>query len=200
MNEHIASLVFAALRNLFERQPDLSSFTPQTNEREPNLSFHFANELWPYLFWLNCDLDVTKPDMESKRPDVIFHRRGTHLLNVLVVEVKRRKNPVGVKGDLKKIKNYWFGGQLAYCFGASVLLDEVARTFSVVLSSNFGDHEELAFTSDDTFPQPRLPVPSAPECKAVLEKINEAVAAKGGALELPLCGEINAAIKALYIQ
>jgi len=136
MKELLGSLIFSALSNLFERQPDLSLFTSQTDEREPNLSFHFANEMWPYLFWLSCDFDVTKPEMKRQRPDVIFRRRAVHLLNFLVLEVKRRSNPLGIRDDLAKIKEYWFCDPLAYCFGASVLIDERNRRFSVVLSAN----------------------------------------------------------------
>lgn len=146
----VVTLLFSALKNMFRNQPDLSLFTSQTEEREPNLSFHLANELWPYLFWLNCDFDVTKPNMGRRRPDIIFHRRGTHLFNALVVEVKREQNPVGVKGDLSKIQKYWFQAPLAYCFGASVLLNEKAQTFSVHLVSKNRGEECFTVSSEES--------------------------------------------------
>ena len=58
MKQLVAKCLYSASKHLFETQPDLSQFTSETAEHEPNLSFHFANELWPYLFWLNCDFDV----------------------------------------------------------------------------------------------------------------------------------------------
>src|ERR1700732_1649453 len=121
----VAKCICSALHNLFRAQPNLSKFVPQdTDEREPNLSFHLANELWKYFFWLDCDFDVTKAAHCDKRPDIILHKRGSHLLNFLVVEVKRASNRDGVEEDIRKIKEEWFAGNLRYDFGASVLVDE----------------------------------------------------------------------------
>lgn len=106
MKEMVEIFISSALINLFRAQPDLSVFEPRdTSEREPNLSFHLANELWKYIFWLNCDFDVIKkPPHGNKRPDIIFHKRGVSALNFLVVEVKRASNPEGVGKDLNKIR------------------------------------------------------------------------------------------------
>lgn len=149
MKERVASFLFSALRRLYRRQPDLSLFTEQTEEREPNLSFHFCNELWPYLFWLQCDFDVTKGNLGDLRPDIIFHRRGIHSLNFLVIEVKRSGNRHGVASDVDKITDYWFGRELNYRFGASVLMDERRGGFSVHLLENIADSTPLNFTQDD---------------------------------------------------
>lgn len=151
MKELVANFLYSALQNLFRNQPDLSCFTHETREHEPNLSFHFANELWRYVFWLQCDFDVTKHNLDKhhpetfRRPDIVFHRRGIRALNFLLVEVKRQQNPEGVGKDIEKIYQYWFL-QLHYRFAASVLIDEQERTFAVQLFENIHGDAPLAFT------------------------------------------------------
>ncbi len=149
MKELVAKFLFSALQNLFHNQPDLSNFTSQTEEREPNLSFHLANELWPYLCWLQCDFDVTKPHLGDRRPDMVFHRRSIHALNFLAVEVKRRQNPKGTGDDVNKIKSAWFGNDLHYRFGASVLIDEEKKAFLVQLMENVAGAQSLIVTQHD---------------------------------------------------
>ncbi len=134
MKDILSRIIWTSLINLFQAQPNLSDFIPEvTSEREPNLSFHFANELWKYLFWLDCDFDITKLSHENKRPDIIFHKRGSNALNFLVVEVKRKGNASGFADDLEKIKNHWFGNDLDYQFGASVVIDENTGDFEIRL-------------------------------------------------------------------
>jgi hypothetical protein len=157
MRNLIAHILSSSLQNMFQAQPDLSLFVPQeTQEREPNLSFHLANELWKYLFWLNCDFDVTKGGHYNQRPDIVFHRRGSNALNFLVVEVKRPTNPDGVQHDLSKIRNHWFEGTLQYDFGASVLIDVTARDFEIRLLARVCP-EDLTPITQATLPQPLSP-------------------------------------------
>jgi hypothetical protein len=175
MKELVAGFLFSALRSLFQNQPDLSKFTSQTNKREPNLSFHLANELWPYMFWLDCDFDVTKRNLENRRPDIIFHRRGVHALNFLVVEVKRKDNPRGTSDDLTKIKRDWFGRHLAYRFGASVLIDEMNKTFVADLRENKVGDLPLALQKGDGQCGRGKPASNARnEIKAMAQHIAEA--------------------------
>ena len=154
MKKLVASFLYSALQNLFRNQPDLSCFTHETCEHEPNLSFHFANELWRYLFWLQCDFDVTKHNLDEqhpeifRRPDIVFHRRGIHALNFLVVEVKRGQNPEGVVKDIEKIHQYWLP-QLHYRFAASVLIDEQTGEFKVQLFENVHGDTALKFTENN---------------------------------------------------
>jgi hypothetical protein len=123
MKDLVARFLWSALHNLFHTRPTLSRFVPQeTDEREPNLSFHLANEIWKYLFWLDCDFDITKTAHADKRPDIVFHKRGTNALNFLIIEIKRAANPAGIDDDVIKIEDHWFIGQFKYSFGASVLI------------------------------------------------------------------------------
>jgi hypothetical protein len=124
----------------------LSSYTEQTLEREPNLSFHFANEIHPYLSWLRFDCNIAKPHLADRRPDIVFHCRGILDLDCLAVEVKRQRNPKGIKDDLKKIRDDWFGEQLRYRFGAGILIDDVRKTFSGLLLENIADDVPMEFT------------------------------------------------------
>jgi hypothetical protein len=96
---------------------------------------------------LNCDFDVTKGERGRRRPDIIFHIRGTHLRNFIVIEVKREMNAEGWEGDMNKIRNFWFGHPLLYRFGACVVIDELNQTFTVRLIERDGEYEPTLITS-----------------------------------------------------
>jgi hypothetical protein len=143
-----ASYVYLAaifsIREMLCKNPDLRNFTYQTDHHEPNLSFHLAIELWKYFPWLKCDFDVKKT-AENKRPDLIFHRRGTSDLNSLVVEVKRNRsrgvNEWECRSDEQKIRDFWFAEGLHYAFGLSVVIDEVTFEFAFTLLQNAGGRQ-----------------------------------------------------------
>jgi hypothetical protein len=71
-----------------------------------------------YLPELQHDGDLVKPQAGRRRPDIVFHKRGTHDFNYLVVEVKKDGSPRSILLDISKIKTYWFRGHLRYLFGA----------------------------------------------------------------------------------
>lgn len=88
----------------------------------------------------HCDLDVSKPNMDAKRPDIILHRRGRHNQNFLVIEVKRHVGDV--EGDLVKIRDWWFLPPLLHHFGAVVAIPDGAGSddcFIRVLANPFHD-------------------------------------------------------------
>jgi hypothetical protein len=128
MLELIAQLLLSAAGEMWRRQPSLSRYTRETSEYEPNLSFHFGIELWRWLPWFDCDFDVRKGGMNDERPDLILHRRGTHAVNYLVVEVKRERSRYAANADLTQIRERWFSGELRYRYGASLILDEALQT------------------------------------------------------------------------
>src|SRR5207248_2215286 len=68
------------------------------------------------------DVDIKKPDAGDRRPDIVFHRRGTHEDNFLVIEVKR-DNQRAITGELEKIERYWFAEPYLYQFGAALNLN-----------------------------------------------------------------------------
>ena len=111
-----------AANALMQKQPNLFKFTSETHQTEWNIAHHFAIELHKLFPDYDCDLDVIKPNLDRKRPDIILHERGSQNANFLVVEVKRDRNDV--EGDLNKIKKYWFDGRLKYQFGAAVVIRE----------------------------------------------------------------------------
>jgi hypothetical protein len=111
----------------------LGQYTAETERYEPNLSFHYAAELRSWFSRLDFDFDVIKPNYGDRRPDIIIHRRQHHVLNFLVVEVKRGNDVAGANDDLVKIQDHWFVGNLRYRFGASVVLGEEHGSFSVRL-------------------------------------------------------------------
>jgi hypothetical protein len=120
--EEVEALLKKAVQSLFDHQPDIYDFTPETGQTEWNLSHHFANEVKELLKGLDHDLDVMKLNLDNKRPDIIFHKRGNHDSNFLVIEVKRDGGNSKLEDDANKIREYWFGRRLRYRFGAVVNL------------------------------------------------------------------------------
>jgi len=118
----LKSILEQAIVRLFERQPNIFNFTPTTGQTEWNLAHHLAVELCEFFPSLDHDLDVLKRDYDNRRPDIIFHTRGTHKANYLVVEIKRDGNPREIDSDVEKIMAYWFRAPLLYEFGAVVNL------------------------------------------------------------------------------
>jgi hypothetical protein len=169
MTELVADILASAAVILNEEQPTLSKFTSETNEYEPNLSFHYANNLGPFLFWLDCDFDVIKPNLAKKRPDIIFHRRGIQALNFLVVEVKRHESDA--TEDIDKIRDYWFPKPLCYRFGASVVLGKNG-SFSVALLENRSDK---GAARRDTKRFNELRIPKASERQVALARLSDLI-------------------------
>ena len=107
---------------MFEHQPDIFKFTSETGPTEWNLAHHLAVELREFFPSLDHDLDVVKRNYDNRRPDIIFHKRGTHEFNSLVVEVKRGGSSGEIAEDVGKIMTHWFRAPLSYRFGATVNL------------------------------------------------------------------------------
>lgn len=123
MNEsEINSILEQAIDALFERQPNIFEFTPETGQTEWNLAHHFAIELCRFFPSLDHDLDVVKWNYGNRRPDIILHKRGTHAANFLVVEMKRDCHPQEIEAEVHKINEHWFREPLLYKFGAVVNL------------------------------------------------------------------------------
>src|SRR5712692_2619311 len=118
MNEPQLKLILEqAVAKLLEHQPNIFEFTSQTGQTEWNLAHHLAVEISAFFPSLEWDLDVLKRDYNNKRPDIIFHKRGTHKSNHLVVEMKRDGSPQEIDDDIKKIHTHWFRAPLHYEFG-----------------------------------------------------------------------------------
>jgi len=95
MNEsELNAILEKAVANLFAHQPNIYEFAPGTGQTEWNLAHHLAVELRAFFPSLDHDLDVLKRDYDNMRPDIIFHKRGTHEANHLVVEVKRDSSSI----------------------------------------------------------------------------------------------------------
>ncbi|WP_421535582.1 hypothetical protein [Priestia sp. D3YE.R1] len=118
MNFLIRDIIYSSIKNLFINQPEIFENTIHTNLTEWNLSYHLANEISKYLLWLDVDLDVSKRNYQNRRPDIIFHKRRTNILNFLVIELKKSK--YDNQSDIVKIKNDWMNEPLNYRFGAYI--------------------------------------------------------------------------------
>ena len=124
-SDHIEKLIEEAIANLFTHQPDFWDFTSATNQTEWNIAHHLANELHAMQRHYHCDLDISKPNMDARRPDIILHRRGRHNQNFLVLEVKRHVGDV--EDDILKIREWWFSPPLRYYFGAVIAIPDGAE-------------------------------------------------------------------------
>src|SRR5947207_10346135 len=102
MVDLIARILLSAAHEMWQREPTLAIYTKETAEHELNVAFHFAAELRAWFPWLDCDFDVTKPNFDRNRPDIILHRRREHAGNFLVVEIKREVTRDEAPADLKK--------------------------------------------------------------------------------------------------
>jgi len=118
----IERIVQEAARLLLEHHPTLFLFTSQTNQTEWNIAHHLAVELAELFDDYDCDVDVSKPNLDLRRPDIIIHQRGIHQRNLLVIEVKRSRDDVDA--DVEKIRRWWFREELRYQFGAVVVVNE----------------------------------------------------------------------------
>ncbi len=116
----IKKLLDQTVNSLFASQPNIFEFTSETGQTEWNLAHHLANEIHKSLSRFDCDLEVIKRNLENKRPDIIFHKRGTNENNLLAVELKLDGDPRNMKKDVDKIKSYWPGDPLRYNFGAVI--------------------------------------------------------------------------------
>lgn len=131
--ENIKSRLEEAAKQLLKRQPNLFDFTAETKQSELNIAHHYLSEASKFFKELDADYDLIKSNKGNRRPDIVFHRRGTHELNFLVVEVKRAEKHMAV--DLEKIKEYWFSKPLSYRYGASVVITNNKEVFVIVLKN-----------------------------------------------------------------
>ena|ERR1700752_4613936 len=115
--EQIKEVLDRAAQDLFASGA-VAQFTPQTRQSEWNLANHLAAAIEGYIPELQHDGDLIKPQAGRRRPDIVFHKRGTHDFNYLVVEVKKDGSPRAILLDIAKVKTYWFRGRLRYLFGA----------------------------------------------------------------------------------
>jgi len=134
-DNRIKELLEGAIISLSEHHPTLFEFTSATHQTEWNIAHHYANEVSALFSDYDCDVDISKPNLNNKRPDIVVHRRGTHESNFLVIEVKRDRNDV--PEDLQKIRDCWFHEPLRYEYGAVVMIDGYENT-SVTLIKSIG--------------------------------------------------------------
>ncbi len=176
MIDKISGVMHSALSDLFEMQPDVLETTDQTTMTEWNLAHHYANSLSKYLFWFDHDVDVVKRHYDSKRPDIIFHKRQRNENNFLVVEIKRS---ISINDDdIKKIKEDWFLNQLHYRFGACVSVNS-ATEYKINIFENGTDNEMLV-----TYTSTRIFAYRKPEDENNLKKRFREIMVQGRALDL----------------
>lgn len=133
----LTRVIEGTIERLFYRQPTLVHFTSDSGQTEWNLAHHLANELQrcAILSHFHCDLEVTKGRAENKRPDIIFHSRGTHENNFLVIEMKRGGGFTDIELDRDKIKSFWFSAPYRYKFGCTINIRSDRRTTVEVIEN-----------------------------------------------------------------
>lgn len=131
-----------AVKSLFASQPDIFNLTPESGQTEWNLTTHLAGEISKLLPLFAYDIDLRKPDAGGRRPDIVFHKRGTHLDNFLVIEVKR-DNHQALAEEWIKIQQYWFAEPYLYQFGAVINLNS-DQTYQLEVSMNPVNPKDIA--------------------------------------------------------
>lgn len=132
--QSVKEAIEKAIESLFANQPDIYRLTSASAQTEWNLTNHLARELSAFFPAFAYDVDIKKPDAGDRRPDIVFHRRGTHEDNFLVIEVKR-DNQRALTGELEKIERYWFAEPYLYQFGAALNLNS-DFTYQVEIRAN----------------------------------------------------------------
>lgn len=136
-SKEMTEILEKAVQALFANQPTILNLTSETQQTEWNLAHHLANEIHKFFPKLDYDVDIIKVNLGRKRPDIVFHTRGSHKDNLLVVEVKRDGSAADLKDDLEKIREYWFSDRLRYRFGAVINLTDDKQYQIQVVSSDF---------------------------------------------------------------
>lgn len=131
----IRKILEDSVYDLFNEQPNIFEFASGTTQTEWNLGHHLAEYIHKYFPWYDYDLDLTKTNYSNKRPDIVFHKRGTHEHNFLVVELKKDGNNTFINNDLKKVRDEWMTGQLNYQFGAVINVHSDGKCEVVVLEN-----------------------------------------------------------------
>ncbi|HEX4121948.1 MAG TPA: hypothetical protein VH619_15110 [Verrucomicrobiae bacterium] len=177
MKDLLAHILCSAADSMWKRDPTLGHYRSETKQHELNLAFHFACELrnWFPASWFDCDFDVSKRGgtyrdsygkiREHRRPDTIFHIRGTHDLNFLVVEVKRLGNAGGVEEDTSRIRKLWMQPPYLYHFGATVVMADNEAHYEVSVFAR-SDRDEKPATALFSDKRPRYHLPDFSKCKS----------------------------------
>ena len=121
--DEVKALLEKAAECLFADQPDIYVSTPESTVTEWAVAHHYANAMSHLLPGYACDVEARKTP-NGERPDIIIHKRGEHVNNFLVVEIKLRRERESVEdfdpADKSKIKGRLSPGKLRYKFGALV--------------------------------------------------------------------------------
>jgi hypothetical protein len=209
MKNLLARILCSAASSMWAKDPGLGAYSSETEQHELNLAFHYACELRNWLPWLKCDFDVSKrifrqtdgtfEKEKHKRPDIIFHRRKIQALNLLVVELKRKKTSPAAKEDLRRIRYHWMEAPYRYRFGASVIMADAKMDFIVRLLSRDQREEEPVTLTSSTMGKPlHPPNHSADGLKALVERSAAAEKRNPNADTATAEREIDRQVYALY--
>lgn len=169
MKNLLRDMIFSSLTNLFKNEPDLFTNTFETKYTEWNLSHHLSTELRKYIFWLDCDLDVTKRDYRM-RPDIIFHKRNTNTLNFLVVELKKDRNDK--HEDIIKIRENWMDKPLKYRFGLYINIWNI-HEFEAILFTTYNEVLEINEKWCNYLDLPKINKNIMNRCASIINEIKQ---------------------------
>jgi hypothetical protein len=179
MKTLFARILCSAARTMWQKDPTLGKYTSETNQHELNLAFQYASELRNWFPWLDCDVDVSKVSCNNERPDIVLHRRGTHALNFLVIEVKREKYREAVPLDLKQIRERWFESHYCYRFGAVVIMEDDKPEFEAqVLSRQEKDDRPVILSHTDMREPISIPKFANDRKTTILETVDRLLASE----------------------
>jgi hypothetical protein len=93
---------------------------------EWNICSHIQNNLNKMFLEHSVDVELIKKD--RRRPDMVIHKRGNNLDNLVVFQVKKNPSTDEIKKDLDKIRETFFNEPYSYKFGVFISVGKLPDT------------------------------------------------------------------------
>ena len=113
---------------------------------EWNICSHIQNNLNEIFLDYNVDVELIKKD--RRRPDIVIHKRGNNLDNLVAFQVKKNPSTKDIQDDLAKINETFFKGPYFYKFGIFISIDKLPNIIPEFDHSKIGIVEVYGWNVD----------------------------------------------------
>lgn len=108
-------------REAIQKISDTNSSIWHTTEW--NICHHLACELAEEFSDFNVDVELEKKD--SRRPDIVIHKRGNNKSNLAVFQVKKNPTTSEIEEDMEKIRSTFFNDPYEYPYGVFISIGKL---------------------------------------------------------------------------
>lgn len=115
---------------------------------EWNICSHIRQRLLNEFSGYNIDVELIKND--GRRPDIVIHRRGNNLENLVVFQVKIDPSKKDINDDLEKIRNTFFNAPYFYKFGIFISIGKLPDSLPKFDSKKIGILEVYGWREMDS--------------------------------------------------